>query len=1343
MASALPDHSHRPQNSRPTSASSSSIVTVQRATSFSSHNGSNARPVITGLRIRSPPGNPVMDPRDSQGAHSPKHKSLSPEKRGRSGVYYPRPDSRHGINDGIANLNRWSQSTASSHRSSATRRRNNSFSKRQSGSIGSFTGLGSPQEPSPNARSNRRPSSPPVLSSSRSTTVSSFPENPPPVLPPIVTLSSLSQAVDTADSPSTISAHTPATAELLSPSTNNTSEQDYFGDRWSARSPTKPAPRGKRTSLGRPSSRASPASPQSSDRPLSSWSAKPPESVYSPRTAPCAKHVDRRQGAHYRNRANSAKSTGTTEGESSASDNRDLPGRAQRRRAPSQKALLSKALAKANHAVVLDGRQNVEGAILAYSDACNLLRQVMVRSSGQDDRRKLEAVRNTYQNRIVELRSSEHSYQSSDSKALPERPTDRESAQTERLSIVTDDDEEDIGIETTKSTTLGHDSGYGSVRYKQPVESPPSIPPRRQSLHSSAYGGEGKNLGASYQGQTKEQPLHARYNGPSRIVSTSVHLQTPMYEEYIPPPLSPRRPSSSAPIVPEPTSDDESDSARHENEQHTSWLNTINESSGSSASSIHSRDSSIGMRRKRIRAASGATEAEFDAALDAAIETAYDEGFEPDDEADDDADILNNSEYQSERPDPLSTIRRNVEQAKENVWEAEREAALSQAKGSEKQSLPGNSDLRNSFDEDYGDDEGDEEERMLEEMTRDFVLDDGEYDVQTKSALPRQSDSSGFSGRTWGSSIGSNPTSAGTSLSTVAEVPTLPSMASQLKENPLPPPVHPPPSGALPPPPVSASSSFAPQSNGAPLRPTCLVTRNTSPGVRDRRLSGMKAKRLKIETSARPHGVGSEAPKTEPPLTPPQMVLKPVPGTSKSAFASEDVQQPLQSPTIKEFSPKSATLLSSRKGSFPLTGSDLGDNGSFTASALEKVTSADSDTMISSIPGSPAKFRNKINTGLRKNFSSSSLRSKSLTAGGADGQDTSPNTSLSSMSSAPKTHRVPSPAVPVLPTPPLETSFTPKGRPMCGIYLFDCDIHSVTSPGYPNRSASNAPLPLEPCPESTLLRPFWFLRSIYQTIAHPRGGYITSRLFVPRDIWRVKNIKLKNVEEKISTCDLLTAALLKLGKVDTYNADAVLEEMQFLEGVMEQAQANLSKKLGNEVGVQGAATLFKGSNVVDDSASNSEAVNPFNANSNKSYLKSWRKLRSKNSLGPGYTAGSMTNASKNDLKDAPSMKTLPMTTIQNPRFPKRDVSQVQCMGPNPSYMGALARLCDAAQILDQIARQVEDPGLKHSSQTHVGLELCTRHAAEFFGFYICRFVFADIGLMLDKFIKRGSEWVLA
>lgn len=50
---------------------------------------------------------------------------------------------------------------------------------------------------------------------------------------------------------------------------------------------------------------------------------------------------------------------------------------------------------------------------------------------------------------------------------------------------------------------------------------------------------------------------------------------------------------------------------------------------------------------------------------------------------------------------------------------------------------------------------------------------------------------------------------------------------------------------------------------------------------------------------------------------------------------------------------------------------------------------------------------------------------------------------------------------------------------------------------------------------------------------------------------------------------------------------------------------------------------------------------------------------------------------------------------------------------------------------------MEDPGLRAQSTTHVSMELSVRHAAEFFAFYVCRFVLADLGVLLDKFIKRG------
>ena len=54
--------------------------------------------------------------------------------------------------------------------------------------------------------------------------------------------------------------------------------------------------------------------------------------------------------------------------------------------------MLSKALQKANNAVLLDNAQNFQGAMHAYSEACSLLQQVMMRSSGEEDKRKLEAI---------------------------------------------------------------------------------------------------------------------------------------------------------------------------------------------------------------------------------------------------------------------------------------------------------------------------------------------------------------------------------------------------------------------------------------------------------------------------------------------------------------------------------------------------------------------------------------------------------------------------------------------------------------------------------------------------------------------------------------------------------------------------------------------------------------------------------------------------------------------------------------------------------------------------------------------------------------------------------------
>ena len=118
-------------------------------------------------------------------------------------------------------------------------------------------------------------------------------------------------------------------------------------------------------------------------------------SLYSERGASRGGSKARRRSSksgHSRNREESSRGSGGTEAESSASSIRSNRPKEHRRKTPSQKAMLSKALQKANHAVLLDNAQNFEGAMGAYADACALLQQVMQRSSGDEDRKKLEAV---------------------------------------------------------------------------------------------------------------------------------------------------------------------------------------------------------------------------------------------------------------------------------------------------------------------------------------------------------------------------------------------------------------------------------------------------------------------------------------------------------------------------------------------------------------------------------------------------------------------------------------------------------------------------------------------------------------------------------------------------------------------------------------------------------------------------------------------------------------------------------------------------------------------------------------------------------------------------------------
>ncbi|KAK3710932.1 hypothetical protein LTR37_009953 [Vermiconidia calcicola] len=1318
-------------SSRSNSVSSASVVTVKRKGSLSS--------TSTGIRSSATP----------KRAQSPNETSLIALRLPREPVTYDIRRRKSVAVDsteeasiaGLHNVDRWSQSTDSSATSD-----NKNRSRASSGAAlpnlpnQSYPRLNKSRsiiDYSPRPSLHRQATSPPPTSHKlQSPTTSphrdrrrpSRPEltSPLTALPPLHPTPALTDPNDT-ESPSTI-------PTLATPSTQSSYGQDYFGDDGvSLRNTTKSK---KPVTVG--NHMASMSGGTSSRTPAVGG-------AHDTRNAPMSTkdHVqqdDQRSAAQLNSRY-SEKQPENDRPSTASTSSHHKRSRTHEKGERDKKAMLSKALQKANTAVLLDNAQNFEGALDAYRDACRLLQQVMDRSSGVENKRKLDAIRLTYTTRVEELLVQEAAQpEAIEGKKLPARPMSDDSIPLSPVSASSptiDTHMKNSPNAENASTTSTADAPRISY-HKKDRDSFFSGTMRavaESSLQESkAVALPGTPETTSFESSTDDgseiqSPVMISQATPVVLREASIDLQKavqipplkangvylpPPEADYMPAPLSPRRPLS--PNLREEAEDpsqaklevvkDEQTEVLSGHESTTaplSWLGTIDEDGSSCSSSVHSISSEQGFRRKHIRGASGDTHADFDAAFDAAVEAAYNEGFEPDLEG------RRTHEPASTTHGPQESINVRASAIKEILSPTSYHPA------------------KDSFN--LGtDDEEEEEERLLDEITQDYAQ-NFNFDLNSKSALPRQSDSSGYSRSTWQSSQVSDRTTAGTSLSTVAED-TLP---APLSKNAF----------------ATASSINTMLAEPTPPPQTSLpkppgASQNRMSGVRSRRLSGQHMKQLKIETSAK-----ADPSKRASTLH-----------NSASPFAEENEHEGDLDKNFKfgaELLP-SASTASDQQHELILTSPPSLDMLS-TASDVSRPMTATTVTteQRKSIDESASEFSTHKPPLFRKNMSSASLREHTFilpspTVGGRTPAIATPMSSSYMTFASRRNNEAPLSSQRA--NLPSFGASMPDGPFSGGADLFDTSLSmaqvaaSPRSPVFPNQAVG-----LEPCTESFLLRPFWLMRAIASTLMHPKGGFLTTRLFVPREVWQTRGVKLKSVEDKVANCDLLTAALGRLAGVDTYDADAVMEELQNFEEVMERVQNNLVKKLGSDVGVGGLAGVFKdASGGATSAASNAPGSDTASimaektrSKEGKGYLNSWRKLRSKSSGTPITGHQSNRAMHKPAEKELSTMQSVPMTShvpVER-RGQKRDAKSLTFEGPNREYMGSLARLFEGVQVLDQIARQVEDPGLKGSSPTHVGLELSIRHAAEFFGFYICRFVLADLGTLIDKFVKRGTEWVLA
>lgn len=113
-------------------------------------------------------------------------------------------------------------------------------------------------------------------------------------------------------------------------------------------------------------------------------------------------------------------------------------------------------------------------------------------------------------------------------------------------------------------------------------------------------------------------------------------------------------------------------------------------------------------------------------------------------------------------------------------------------------------------------------------------------------------------------------------------------------------------------------------------------------------------------------------------------------------------------------------------------------------------------------------------------------------------------------------------------------------------------------------------------PSNPSRRPFHLMRQLRETMQ--TGGYLTPRLYIPRQLWTQVGIKLLHTETKVRMLDLLLSGLEAIeragepvlaGNINlpasakAEAAQRLLRELGSFEGMMDGVQSTLSKKLGS------------------------------------------------------------------------------------------------------------------------------------------------------------------------------------
>ncbi|CAE6462198.1 unnamed protein product [Rhizoctonia solani] len=221
-----------------------------------------------------------------------------------------------------------------------------------------------------------------------------------------------------------------------------------------------------------------------------------------------------------------------------------------------------------------------------------------------------------------------------------------------------------------------------------------------------------------------------------------------------------------------------------------------------------------------------------------------------------------------------------------------------------------------------------------------------------------------------------------------------------------------------------------------------------------------------------------------------------------------------------------------------------------------------------------------------------------------------------------------------------------------------------------------------PAPDSQHRKPFYLMGCLLVSLTNQSGGYLTPKLHVPHEVWSQGGAKLVNVPDKMRVVESLVDHLVGLRKCSDEFFTGRRGGEDFLKRLDEWNKHCdfLVSEYGKKLGVGEGVIKKRGGGMTD------------------------KIMRGFDRITSGKSVDSPTN-----------------------------------------YAELLKRLFTGAELFDQHIQASHDRNhpryLPLSSHVRNQIDVRLQHSSEFFATVVLTFVVRDLGLLMDKFVKKTERWL--